>query len=55
MRSLATFSAYSADVPPMTMARWYGGQADVPRVRSFSSKNFMRLAGFSSAFVSWKR
>ena len=34
----AVFSAYSADVPPMTIARWYGGQAAVPSARIFSSR-----------------
>ena len=29
--SLAVSTANSADVPPMTTARWYGGQAAVPR------------------------
>ena len=30
MASLAVLTANSADVPPITMARWYGGQAAVP-------------------------
>ena len=51
---LAVFSAISADVPPMTRARWYGGQAAVPRVRSFSSSQAESLAGLSRARVSWK-
>ena len=37
------------------MARWYGGQAEVPRVRIFSSTNFSSESGFSSALVSWYR
>ena len=45
----------SAEVPPITNARWYGGHAAVPSVRIFSERNLTRLAGFSSAFVSWNR
>ena len=29
----------SAEVPPMTIARWYGGHAAVPSVRIFSFRN----------------
>ena len=50
---LAVFSAYSALVPPTTMARWYGGQAAVPSDRIFSSRNACSPAGFSTALVSW--
>jgi hypothetical protein len=39
----------------MTTARWYGGQAEVPRVLSFSSRKRARLSGFRRALVSWKR
>jgi hypothetical protein len=53
LASFAVFSAYSALVPPMTIARWYGGQADGADQRSFSSRNSIIRAGFSSAFVSW--
>ena len=53
--SLTVFRHASAEVPPMTKARWYGGQAAVPSVFIFSVRNFSRLAGFRSAFVSWKR
>ena len=52
---LATFTANSAEVPPITTARWYGGQAEVPSVRSFSSRNRVRLSGLSRALVSWNR
>ena len=52
---LAVFSANSAEVPPTTMARWYGGQAAVPRLRIFSSRNFIIDAGFRTALVSWYR
>ena len=45
----------SAEVPPTTIARWYGGQADVPRVRIFSATNASSDSGFSNAFVSWYR
>ena len=55
LASFAVFSAYSALVPPITTARWYGGQADVPISRSFSSRNCIIRAGFSSALVSWYR
>ena len=51
--SLAVSSAVSADVPPMTRARWYGGQAEVPRVRSLSSSQPISVVGLSSALVSW--
>ena len=53
--SLATLSVCSADVPPITIARWYGGHAAVPRERSFASTNVMRLLGFRSDLVSWYR
>src|SRR5215472_16842322 len=52
---LAVLRANSALVPPTTIARWYGGQADVPRLRIFSSRNAAILAGFKTAFVSWYR
>ena len=52
---LAVLSANSALVPPTTMARWYGGQAEVPMVRIFSSRKEAIRAGFSTAFVSWYR
>ncbi len=44
----------SAEVPPMTNARWYGGQAAVPRYFIFSTRNFSSFSGVSSALVSWK-
>ena len=40
-------------MPPITSARWYGGHAAVPSVRSFSSSQRISDAGFSNAFVSW--
>ena len=54
-RSFAVSSAYSADVPPITTARWYGGHAAVPSVRSFSSSQGSSVVGLSSALVSWNR
>src|SRR3990170_4359759 len=54
----ASFTAFrhaSAEVPPTTNARWYGGHAAVPSVFIFSTRNFSSDAGLSSAFVSWKR
>ena len=36
--SLTVFSVASAEVPPITNAMWYGGQAAVPRVRIFSTR-----------------
>ena len=33
LASLAVSTAYSAEVPPMTTPRWYGGQAAVPILR----------------------
>ena len=50
---LAVFSANSADVPPTTIAKWYGGHAAVPSERSFSSRNLSIAFGFRIAFVSW--
>ena len=44
-------SVISAESPPTTMLRWYGGQAAVPRDLIFSSKKLSREAGFKSAFV----
>jgi hypothetical protein len=41
--SLTVFRSISAEVPPMTMARWYGGQAAVPSVLIFSSRNAAAL------------
>ncbi len=52
---MAVFSAYSALVPPTTMARWYGGHAEVPMARIFSSRNEAIRAGFRTALVSWNR
>ena len=50
--SFAVFTVCSADVPPITIARWYGGQAAVPSERSFSSNQFINEVGFRTAFVS---
>src|SRR5580704_10016693 len=52
---LAVLSANSADVPPTTMAKWYGGHAAVPSDRIFSSRNDSIRAGLSTALVSWNR
>ena len=52
---MTVFRHASAEVPPITKARWYGGQAAVPSVFIFSARYFTRLAGLRSAFVSWKR
>jgi len=38
--SLTVFKVYSAESPPTTTAKCYGGQADVPKVCTFSSMNF---------------
>ncbi len=51
--SFAVFNVISAEVPPITSARWYGGHAAVPSVRSFSSSHVIIDDGLSSAFVSW--
>jgi len=45
----------SAERPPTTIARWYGGHADVPSVAIFSSMKAANDAGLRSAFVCWKR
>jgi hypothetical protein len=47
---LTVFSVCSADRPPTTKARWYGGHAEVPSDAIFSSKNVIMLFGFSSAY-----
>ncbi len=39
----------------MTTARWYGGQAAVPRFCSFSKIHGSSVASLSSALVSWNR
>jgi hypothetical protein len=52
---LAVFSAYSALVPPITTARWYGGQAAVPSERTFSVRNARIPAGLRTALVCWNR
>ena len=44
---------HESDVPPITIAKWYGGHAAVPSVLIFSSRNFSKLSGFNRAFVSW--
>ena len=55
LASLAVSTANSADVPPITTARWYGGQAAVPSVFIFSNSHGNRVASLSNALVSWKR
>jgi hypothetical protein len=52
---LAVSTANSADVPPITTARWYGGQAAVPSVCIFSKIHGSKVASFSRALVSWYR
>ena len=57
-RALASFAvstAISADVPPMTTARWYGGHAAVPSVFIFSNSHGSSVFSLSSALVSWNR
>ena len=39
----------------MTIARWYGGQAEVPSVFILVSRNFASVAGDRIARVSWNR
>ena len=53
--SLAVSTANSADVPPMTTARWYGGQAAVPSDCSLSNSHGSNVASLSNALVSWNR
>ena len=43
--SLTVFRVDSAEVPPMTKAIWYGGQAAVPRVRIFRRDSFSASPG----------
>ena len=52
---MAVLSAYSALVPPTTIARWYGGQAAVPSEPIFSVRKAAMLASFSTALVCWYR
>jgi hypothetical protein len=52
---LAVLSAYSAEVPPTTTARWYGGQAAVPSDLIFSSRKAIMRFSLSTALVSWYR
>ena len=52
LASLTVFSVYSADMPPITIARWYGGQAAVPSFRVSLSMKASSVFGFSSALVS---
>ncbi len=52
---LTVFRLISAEVPPMTMARWYGGHADVPSVAILATQNDLSVSGFRSALVSWYR
>mmetsp|Transcript_98253 Transcript_98253/g.273297 ORF Transcript_98253/g.273297 Transcript_98253/m.273297 type:complete len:203 (+) Transcript_98253:595-1203(+) len=51
--SFTVFRQSSAERPPMTMARWYGGHADVPKVTTFSAMKASKDFGFSKAFVCW--
>ena len=53
--SFAVSTASSAEVPPITMARWYGGHAEVPIAWILSKIHGSSVASFSSAFVSWNR
>ena len=41
----------SADVPPITNAKWYGGQAAVPKSIIFSRINVSNEASFNNDFV----
>jgi len=52
---LAVFSACPAEVPPMTTARWYGGQGAVPSVFIFSKSHGSSVFSLSSALVSWNK
>eukprot|EP01139_Manchomonas_bermudensis_P000434 Amastigsp_a429_239.p4 type:complete len:121 gc:universal Amastigsp_a429_239:714-1076(+) len=53
--SLTVFRVCSAESPPMTMARWYGGHAEVPSEVNACSRNGSRVFGFRSALVCWYR
>mmetsp|Transcript_25828 Transcript_25828/g.61246 ORF Transcript_25828/g.61246 Transcript_25828/m.61246 type:complete len:200 (+) Transcript_25828:915-1514(+) len=53
LASFTVLSVCSALRPPITSAMWYGGQAAVPRVLTFSSMNSVSDVGFSSALVCW--
>ena len=50
--SFTVFTQVSAEVPPITIAMWYGGHAAVPRYFILSTRNFSSVAGLRSAFVS---
>ena len=47
------FKLVSALVPPMTMARWYGGQAEVPMSLSFCWMKLRRAGSLRRAGVCW--
>mmetsp|Transcript_11136 Transcript_11136/g.33375 ORF Transcript_11136/g.33375 Transcript_11136/m.33375 type:complete len:249 (+) Transcript_11136:2914-3660(+) len=51
--SLTVFRVISADRPPITSARWYGGHAAVPRDLILSSTNSKSDLSFSKALVCW--
>jgi len=51
--SFTVFSVISADSPPITMAKWYGGHAEVPREVIFSVRKARSESGFRSALVCW--
>ena len=53
LANFAVLTVCSALVPPITIAKWYGGQAAVQIERSFSSSQLIKLVGLSTALVSW--
>ena len=55
LANLAVSTASSAEVPPITTARWYGGHAAVPSVFIFSNSHGSSVFSLSNALVSWNR
>jgi hypothetical protein len=53
--SLTVFIVSSADVPPITIARWYGGHAAVPSVSTFSLRNATMRSCVRIDGVAWNR
>ena len=52
---MTVFMVSSADVPPMTMARWYGGHAAVPSVSTFSFRNASMRSRVRIDGVAWNK
>ena len=49
------FILNSADMPPITIAKWYGGHADVPILIIASYRKDLKAFGLRTDFVFWYR